>query len=997
MTAALVGCLTLACVVPVPVSAAENLLINSSFELAVDGGRCVAWEGLSDTSTVARVDSVAASDGHAALHLLLDEKTTVAISQAEYMSLSPGQKYTLSAYVKSRNLHSAENLQLQLINLGWTYGYQTRLPIKDGTEGWHRYSMTFTIPPANQFPYQGHDNTQYKVVIHAENAQGEVWIDAIQLEAATTASAYRTNPSDSKMVRHDTIFESVAGENGDLSSPNDAKYFHVKHPLYQELFSDQPGPGRVMYYGYNDIFGEEVFRPYMKKFAVRYVEKEAHQELLKHPEIVPMTNGWARGGVGDYSTMRMILRHDAHQINPKYFGNHTWVMQQAWQEAFIESAVQLAKQSLDESPGNGWGNTWGLWTGDELFESFGIEVVPQDKRDETIRAIDSEIRENYGFGKYGIPSSQEANEPFARIALGRWVNDRLTQTFKTTYQKVKQINPKLVVLGPDPSGAVPPLDMEAMTPYFDLMCNQSWYGPAPYTQQLATGADTKATVDLSECPVWGLVHHTAALDLDAVREQYSQVFRNGGQGIILLGVEWYDRELGHPKFINPAKWQAMLEIADTVASMPKLKLPQADTAILYASDTYLTLWPAKMSTSEHPQMYSAYASLGPSVGSWFKFVSDRQIDRDQRKLSDYKLLYIPYATYGRQNVLEKIEAYVDGGGIVICADPTAFTWNINGEKLRERWQALTGVTYGSPRTGNLVATTLKHGLLAKTTAFKMNFPSKGMEMKAIVGTNIEPLAKFDDGGLAIAAHAHGKGLVISFAANPFDTRDNNRSVDELVRAIQLASGARVDQDIWRFMLPPFKNVTMPSEPDGVCLTDNHIGYSSGEPKPERNTDIHGEYTIDRQLTGISDAAPANQPIEFAKGHLTNRLAAYAGRKRWGGTNPAALDQWIISWTDTNPLAITFDLKRNCQLNELKLWYSGALPKFTVSASEDGQSWQILSQLNTAQTATSDVLDLAMPLAGAHRYVKLSFSRRDDIKMATELLELEIWGNPQRNN
>jgi len=965
----------------------KNLIDNSSFERLNEEGIPLGWSP-GRNEKVMSMDAKSPYEGRKCLHLALDGKETM-FGQLDYLKLTPGRKYTLSAYVKTKDLAPAGKLQILLINLGWSFGYQSRLPLQGESSNWRRYSKTFTIPDAGRFKYQGRDNIQYKVMIYAKGVTGDVWIDAIQLEEAPAATEYLPKEGKTSLMGDPIADALLAGAK--RAGFRKLKYFQVEDPLFGELLSDEPGPGRILYYGYEDLLVDEEYRPYAKKFGHRYVLSEQVKELRSRPW-VPMTNAWPRGGVGSYPTMRMILRPDNSAGAPPMIGKNPWIMHPGWLDAYVRTAIKLARQSLDESPGNTWGNTWGLWAGDEVFESSGIKVVPKAKRDEAVRAIDKEVRERFGFGKYGMPDSEEDPDPFKRIAFRRWVNAELTELYAKTYPLVKKINPKLVMLGPDPCGGVPPVDLEAMTPYFDLVSSQTWQGRQGFVDLVVTGADTKAMADLSECPVWSLVQHAGVDDPESIREQYSQVFRNGGEGIILLGVEWYDRELEHPKFINSAKWRAMVEVAETVTRMNKVKLPKPDTAMLYASDTYLT-WPApKMANDEHPQVYAAYAALGPMTGSWFSFVSDRQIDRGTRNLNDYKVLYIPLATYQRGAVLDKIEEYVKGGGVVVCTDPTAFTWDINGEDLSSRWERITGVRRGKARTGATTARTAAVDFLRGAKQAVLEFPGPGREITPI-SPSVKPLAVFADGALAATIRAWGKGQVICFASDPFASRDRNTAMAELVRSIQLAAGARVGQDIWRFKLPPFKNVHTQKPEKHRCLTNNHVELDFGlvkrEPTSSYNLATGGTYTYDRFPNGIADAKTAGE-IPFDQGHLTNRVKAFAERAGGGRRNPPSLEKWIVSWTDKGSVCLTVDLKKAYALARLRIVYSGILPAATIEGGIDGRAWKPLGNL-PAQAAGEDVKDVVAPLEGKYRYVRVRLAARET-DAAMELCELEIWGD-----
>ena len=975
----LVGCVALAAASP-----AENLIRNSSFEVLTEDGVPVGWTPSTNAKAVS-VDPGSAHHGRVGLHLALDGEATL-LGQSDYFKLEPDKRYTFSAYVRTTGLEPADGLQVQIINLGWSFSYQTRLPLEGSSAEWTRFSKTFVCPPADAFKYKGTDNVLYKALVYAKGVKGEVEIDALQLEEGASPGEYAPRTGE-RLEAGDPVFEAIAASLGRRSLKR-AEYFQIEEPLFEELLGDEPGPDRVLYYGYEDVLTDEVYRPYAKKFGHRYVLHEQVEALRSRP-FVPMTNAWPRAGVGSYATMRMILRPEVAGIAPAALGTAPWIMDPRWQAEYVRRARRLAEQSLDSRPGNTWGNSWGLWAGDEVFESSGIKVVPKEKRYDEMHAIDREIKQRFGFGTYGIPDSASDRDPFKRIAFRRWVNARLTETYKTTHAVVKRANPGLVLLGPDPCGAVPPVDLEAMTPYFDLVTNQSWYSPSSFTQQLATGADTKAMVDLSACPVWALVQHFAAKDPEALREQYSQVYRNGGEGLVILGVEWYDRELEHPQFINPVKWRALLEIADTVTRMNKVRLPEPDTAVLFASDTYLTFDSPKMADPQHPQAYAAYATLGPCIGSWFSFVSDRQIDRGQRELGDYRALYIPLATYLRSSVLGKIREYAQSGGTVVCTDPRAATWDINGDELSTKWAALTGLKRGGARTGTKVAKTVQSDIIRIEEA-PLRFPKAGLRVTP-TDPSVEPLAAFGDGALAVAVRPFGKGRIITFASDPFASTDKSSAFIRLFRGLQQSVGARTDLDIWRFKLPPFKTLGVAEPDDALCLTGNGVVRGPSGIEPGRNLATGGSYTYDRFPTGFADVA-ASGHIPFPEGHLTNRPQAYAGRKLGGTRNPASPEKWIVSWTDAEPVELTMDLGDAYALGRIRIFYSGCLPAVAVRGSLDARTWQEIGSY-PQQCATVDVPDVTVLIEGTCRYVRVSFGQRK-LSPPMEIAELEVWGRPR---
>jgi hypothetical protein len=958
--------------------ATPNVVQNSSFEIQRADGTLAGWTASKNAQALA-IDKSTFYEDKQSLHLSL-KGNEVLFSQEKYIQLQPGKKYTFSAYIKTRDLNPSTDFTFEVINLGWSFGTQSKLQIDQTNSDWRRYSRTFVVPAPGQFKYRGHDNDDYKILLTSK-ASGEVWIDAIQLEQSDSATAYKPIETATNEVQ-DTVSNSI--KNIGLEQ---ATYFHIDNPLFETLLGNEPGPRHSLYYGYNDLF-VDAYRDYALKFGHRYVYDEQYQEILDH-HLVPMTNGWARGGVGSYPTMRMILRPDVAGDLPKVLGNKPWIMDPRWQENYVQAAMKLAQQSLDKSPDNKWGNTWGLWAGDEIFESSAIKIVPKENRYPAMEQADAEIKKNYGFGKFDMPDSETDPNIFKRIAYRRWVNAKLAETYKSTFEAVKKINPQLKMLGPDQSGAVPPIDYDAITPYFDFISNQSWYGAKPFVRQLATGADTKATADLSQCPVWALPQHTFATDLETVREQYSQVYRNGGEGLVILGVHWYDREMEHPEYINPQKWKALLEINDETTHMNKVKLPKPDTAIFYCSDTLLSYPNPKMAAPDHYQMYSAYAALGPEIGSWFSFVSDRQIERGTRKLSDYKVLYIPLAKYSRSSVLDKIKDYVKNGGTVVCTDPDAFTWNIDGEVLSNSWEELSGVHKIAPRE-NAPETTVQvkaSALSKQSPALSLKYETSGWNINSL--SNTTTLATFPDGTRAIVSHNYGKGRVITFAIDAFASPFKNPENTEFFKALQTAIGAKENQSIWRFKLPPFKTIAQETPSKSLCLTNNNMVFENSRSMAKDNFATNGTYSYENAPTGIADFNSMKTDIPFAEGYLTNRQTAFVGRNTKGGKNPPDLQDWIVSWKDSAPASVTFDLKKSYSLSHLTLYYSGALSQLQTECSGDGKTW-IPQSSSAAKPATDDVFNLDLSLKGNYRYVRLKIGTREP-NQEFKLSEVEIWG------
>ena len=782
---------------------------------------------------------------------------------------------------------------------------------------------------------------------------------------------------------------------------NPLQPYELPDPLFEELLSGQPGPGFVMYW--QNIMGQgratpyhpPWFRAFAKKFGHRYVLDEELGEAVKYklsPWVLPAPEFKKRGirfwraNVGDWGEAYA----PAIDGMPKVFGRQSWVMDPRWHEWYLRTSVEKAK-----------GEHWALMPGDELWAVYAIRIPPKEKRYDKVVEADKGIRERYGFGKFGMPDDESDGNPFKRIAHRRWVNDKLTELFHKTRDAVKARNPEMVLTSPDYVSAVPAADHEAWAPYFDIFIAQTGQLNTPYAGKFRVGCETKILADLTEKPVWMLVQQAFPVNYGGFRttpedivERYSQVFRNGGQGLVLISLEWYEPELRHPKYAEPEKWRAMLHVVEQFNKMNRVKLPEkADCAILYPSDTLLTHRWGQINEGGRQEIYSAYSVLGPFLRSWFKFVSDRQIDRGTRNLDDYKALYIPYGEYMRGSVLDRIEAYVKKGGTVLVTDTDAFTWNIKGERVVERWAKFTGVRKTGKRTGGTRMTTVKQAAIPFKATVTVSMPSPGFKLAHTSGS-VTDLAVFGDGSPAVTLHKYGRGRIIVFASDPFGPRGKTPLVypksplNRLFAAIQKSVGCRMGHDVWRFRFPP-----VPPAPQErhLCLTGNNV--IERDPVLRHNLDTGGVYTYSRLPDGIPDCKAAGAPVSFAEGHLTNRVAAYKGRstKLYPKGKPSdQLPKWIVSWKDPAPVSVTFDLKKAYQLDRLRFIYSASMPALKVHGSNNARSWSALA-VASADNAGVDVKDLTLALKGGYRYVRLDFAGRDDGD-TFELCEVEIWGN-----
>src|SRR5512136_1110618 len=123
------------------------------------------------------------------------------------------------------------------------------------------------------------------------------------------------------------------------------------------------------------------------------------------------------------------------------------------------------------------------------------------------------------------------------------------------------------------------------------------------------------------------------------------------------------------------RWKMMIHLSRVITRMNRLALPTtADTAVLYTLYTHMSQGPS----TSGDQVYAAHVLLGELAGSWFKFVSDAQLERGERSLKGFRAVYLPLAKYMAPEAAKLIEDYVRDGGVLICGDAEAFASDLAG-------------------------------------------------------------------------------------------------------------------------------------------------------------------------------------------------------------------------------------------------------------------------------------------------------------------------------
>ncbi len=470
----------------------------------------------------------------------------------------------------------------------------------------------------------------------------------------------------------------------------------------------------------------------------------------------------------------------------------------------LDFAVQYAEQYKDKP------YLWALEGKDEpmvhYIQGRAADMGPR------MREWDAEVREKYGFGKYGLPAPDDPDfwehpesHPFQNIAYMRWASDKHLETRVKLRDAIKGVSPEIKFL----PGAFwvmsgfAPFDYAAFGREFTELSGDPYASSAerrPGRGIYNHGFGTKLLRDLGGKPVTTVVQAFQYAGYtptpDDLREWVSQALKNGAAHI-----EYYMRL--RERWMLPEVYREGLRISRLITRMNRVKLPEnADTAIVVALDSEVAGATRRAYLAEGDEIYAAYAILGELVGSWFTFVSDRQLARNEFPLERYQIVYLPLGKYMTRRAAERILEYVEKGGVLVVGDPEVFGFDIDGTTLADLREKLTGTRMAKETYRPMSATFSAQPLngLAFPLSEYYNHPAHPL---TLVSEHARVIGEFPDGSAAVVEHAYGKGRGLYFAANPFapDVLLQKSEIANIFRRIQQDAGAATDHPIWRFMLP----------------------------------------------------------------------------------------------------------------------------------------------------------------------------------------------------
>ncbi len=766
------------------------------------------------------------------------------------------------------------------------------------------------------------------------------------------------------------------------------KVWVTERPVFEELLGDE-GPGMAaqgVIYWAHDLNGSSI-APVVLKHAQPWTVRGAYELAAEHN--LYYLDGGTLLGRDPFETRRfaeelgvkiiaMGSQRAGTETTPRGDNNYAYVIDYANQEVYLQRLGDYVREWREY--------VWGTSTADEFQDhqlTLGLKLHYDGDPYPFMEQVDREVREEFGYGQFGIPESLEDRNPFRWIAYRRWYNDRFVDFQQRIYETIKAIDEDLVVVGPDPISQIQPFDYSGYGRWCDVVTHQT-YPRGPQEQDVAW--ITKTVRDLSGVATMPCTHvenYANSFRPDEVRELMSQVYRGGGEGFHLYMPDTSGRRTQHnmelDRFGSWPRHRTVMGLLDTASTMNRPVYPESDAAILFSNDAYMAEFlGGRQGDDPYRWMFQL---MGPYAGGWFTVISDNQIGRGEIDLSDYSTIYLPEAEYQRREVAEAVAAWVAEGGRLIVTDPQAFTWHLDGSRmdgLRERLFPAIG------EAGAAEAVTVAEGC---PIAVAGRLPVFGDAARLQLADGDRALLAYEDGSVAAAARSVGAGEVWYFGFEPMSQRALGSEWVGWWTAVHASVGEQTDLPIWRFTLPPVEGEAVEA-PQGRCVTGNYLVWDTNEAIPMANLETDGSYSYSYPPDWGRDEG-GEQGIAFADGDLVDRRSALAHNDE---DYDAHLRKFAVGWKTADPITIEFDLGAAFPLDRVWLLMNGSLPGVRVTGLVDGDWQELGSVAGRVVDYRRDFPEVVIPLADdapAVQQLRLEIAAREEGQRLI-LPEVEIW-------
>jgi len=907
--------------------AQSNLLTNSGFEQGTEG-----WHWWYQKEPV-EINVIAGDRGNC-VQLLGESGTRVAFYQVGALQPQTWYRVTLRYMAGPNGTDAGQfgSLATRLVDAnGKHFDYPLSMPFLDTFGEWQQVQGTFHAPlsAANVW-----------IEINSKGAC-DLRIDDVSLEAIETPEAPR---------QPNTWAE--------LTTPRErALWFSSwQYNLMPEKYRE-----RGMKYGWRYLHMEQFDQLKRTRTLTWTLTDEMHETLAE--------KGIPACPCIHYPAKEHYKRF--HGGTPP--GDVPFIIDPKWHDALVAACKEVCGKYA-KRPGIEY-----IFVEDEAFGKYIHAITPKEKRtSELWRQIDEQVRARFGEGKHGLPDGPDDPDARKWTAYYTWAGDQLNRTFHRLREVIDQSGCGAKLMGPDEAHILYPLPWCDLAETVDIFTGQS----LPYRSTAImynTGLLTKAYRDMTGKPVHNatqIVMYSGSPSPEEVQRRYSQVLQNGGEGQMLIAEEWGDRELSHHQYSAPERWATVTNLLNLMARHRVTTPTDSRVGILYCSPTVKAMGNKMNSDAIH----AAYAFCGPMLGAWPRIIDTYALAKDKANLEGLEVLILPKGEYETAEASERIDEFVQGGGVLICCDPRAL-----GKDLID---------------GDLPAEGLL-GAQVQGSAYQrkvyLRWPSSGrqriygpLSFSLTPGENTRVIGEYEDGSPAVTLHEHGSGYVVLFGANPLASAAviHDEGWTQWWRALLTTYGVPMDLPIWKLRLPD-EALVQPTVPEDVCVTGNNFVRCRNGVYLGANDAMDGHYLMSI-APDLSPETAGEGEIAFSQGDLTDRTQADKGP--FGSMRiakePYKEADWANRWSAEamkQGLFVEFVLPEPRRLTRVRMWYSGAMPGLVVEGYGEG-GWADLANVH-GQNVGQDVQETDIPLSGECSRVRLRFEAGE---AAFALADIELW-------
>lgn len=769
-------------------------------------------------------------------------------------------------------------------------------------------------------------------------------------------------------------------------------FWRTDRKLYKELFSDKPNPNGIVSIWAQPLKSRNITNAL--QYGYKYSRKDVLDEYKKY-KLNPHV--WQSQPTADD-------RIDIVRDWCRETGLGAMVYFQYWGDScaalYDDKVADKIFNSLEKYLEKNKGAVKGVHLGDECMSIYetaflrrAVNPKAKDrKRPEFQRAL-KRIKEEFGYGKYGAPSSMTTDdEPFNYLAMRKFIISRMLEFQERLYKitrKYTQPNGKpLVCQTATAREQMHLLYPERFSKWCDVVALQS--NPArlhrhvfmaKYMTDLSLGKPVSAVDHLE--------HLFGSFGPEKVAACMSQLARGGVTGLIRWGYDHIGGQRGKNNTLycgngHLPRWNTLNDISLKFKEMPLLKFPEPSYAVLLSQDTFLTKRSNTLTEDE------AFMGLvGPGAGTWFKYISDSALLDGKARLEDWKAVVIVRGSVLEPRVVAMLEKYLANGGKVICFDPEIASFAPDGTATDASRNAIFG-TESVPVKGTVYYRVVPDGKQLGIKTDKNGLTTYGISKYTFnPAKDTAVIARFEDGKAAatIKRYPNG-GFAVLCALTPISSMSENSAWVNFAIGLFKKFGVPVKHDIWNFHFPfePEKRPVF----DSLCLTGNNSYWWRNQPVKTANAQLaDAEYTL-----SVAPDHLQNQktPLKFSfkNGNLTNRLDAYETGDIYSPRNKnlvksgkLGIHKFADTWSKARAMKIDFRFGQRVKVQKVRLFYHGVLPAFTVKTAK--------GTVKSAEKFTDQVLCVELDVAkGETDFLEINFADPSGNGKLI-LSEIEIWG------